>query len=270
MRRAALIVSCLLAIGADAAATVGADTPRASLRSPVCVTAMDPVSRAISITAVMRPVTGTTKMQLKFDLLRRTGSGGSGRPFTRVRGGDLNTWVNPTDPTLGQHPDDKWNLIKQVVNLKAPATYRFRVSFRWIAANRHVLATASRNSPTCHQPELRPDLQVRTIGVQAVAGRSNVNAYVALIRNAGASAAGPFQVQFSDGDVLKTHTVSDLAAYSSIQEQFIGPLCTAGTATVTADPTDQVDDVNRANNTLSVVCSASPSSTSHRRVVFSR
>jgi hypothetical protein len=267
MKRVALIVFCLLGIGVAAAPAVGADPPRASLRSPVCVTAMDPVSRAISITAVMRPVAGTTKMQLKFDLLRRTGNG---HPFARVRGGDLNTWVNPTDPTLGQHPNDKWNLIKQVVNLKAPATYRFRVSFRWIGAHGAVLRTAGRTSPTCYQPELRPDLQVRTIAVQAVAGRPNVNAYVALIRNAGASAAGPFQVQFSDGDVLKTRTVSDLGAHLSIKEQFIGPLCTAGTATVTADPTDQVDDLNRANNSLSVVCSASPSSKSHRRVVSSR
>ncbi len=129
-----------------------------------------------------------------------------------MRGGDLNAWVNPTDPTLGRHPDDKWNLIKQVVDLKAPATYRFRVSFRWIGAHGRVLGTATRNGPSCYQPELRPDLQVRTISVKAVPGRPDVNAYVALIRNAGATAAGPFEVQFSDGGVLKTHTVSRLAS----------------------------------------------------------
>lgn len=267
MKRIALIVFCLLALGVTAAATVTADPPRASLKSPLCVTAMDPVSRAISITAVMRPVTGTMKMQLKFELLRRTGSG---RPFTRVHGGDLNTWLNPTDPTLGQHPSDKWNLIKQVVDLKAPATYRFRVTFRWLGTHTRVLGAATRSSPTCFEPELRPDLQVRTIGVGAVTGRPNVNDYVALIRNAGASATGAFEVQFSDGDVLKTRPVADLAAYSSIKVTFIGPLCTAGTATVTADPTDMVDDLNRANNALSVVCSASSNRNSHGPIVLSR
>jgi CARDB protein len=267
MKRIAPTVLFALALAAGPAATVGADTPRASLRSPLCVTAMDPVSRAISITAVMRPLTGTMRMQLKFDLLRRTAIA---RPFTRVRGGDLSTWVNPTDPTLGQHPNDRWNLIKQVVDLKAPATYRFRVSFRWLGAHGRVLGTATRTSPTCYQPELRPDLQVRAIDVEAVAGRPDVNAYVAVIRNAGASAAGPFEVQFSDGDVLKTRTVSELAPHSSIKEQFIGPLCTAGAATLTADPTNLVDDLNRANNSLNVVCSASSRSGSHQRIVRSR
>jgi hypothetical protein len=267
MKRIALIVFCLLAAAVTAVATVSADPPRASLKSPLCVTAMDPVSRAISITAVMRPVSGTMKMQLKFDLLRRTGIG---HPFTRVHGGDLNTWLSPTDPTLGQHPSDKWNLIKQVVDLKAPATYRFRVSFRWLGTKARVLGTATRNSPICFEPELRPDLQVRTIDVRAVTGRTNVDAYIALIRNVGASATGPFDVQFSDGDVLRTRAVADLAAHSSTKVTFIGPLCTAGTATVTADPTDTVDDLNRANNALSVVCSASSSGKSHGRIVLSR
>ncbi len=267
MKRIALLVFCALAVGATAAAAGAGDPPRASVRAPVCVTAMDPVSRAISITAVMRPLTGTTKLQLKFALLRRTGSGAS---FRRVRGGDLNAWLDPTDPKLGRHPNDQWNLIKQVVDLKAPATYRFRVSFRWIGPHGRVLGTATRTGPTCYEPELRPDLQVRTISVYAVPGQPNVNAYVALLRNAGATAAGPFQVQFSDGDVLKTHTVSRLGAHSSIKERFIGPLCTAGTAAVTADPTHQVDDLNRANNKLQVVCSASAGSNSKRRIVFSR
>ena len=267
MKRIALIVFCVLAAGTTAAATVTADSPRASLKSPLCVTAMDPVSRAISITAVMRPMTGTVKMQLRFELLRRAATG---RPFTRIRGGDLNTWVNPTDPTLGQHRNDKWNLIKQVVDLKAPATYRFRVTYRWLGTRGRVLGTATRSGPTCFQPELRPDLQVKTIGVEAVTGRPNVNAYVALIRNAGASATGPFDVEFSDGDVLRTHPVADLAAHSSIRIRFIGPLCTAGTATVIADPTSMVDDLNRANNALRVVCSAPANGGSHGRIVLSR
>jgi hypothetical protein len=266
MRRIALIVFCALAIVVTAAATVGADPPRASLRSPVCVTALDPASRAIGITAVMRPLAHTRKMQLKPQLFGRA-NGAS--PYTRVRGGDLNNWVPTPDPALGQQPGDVWNLIKQVVRLNAPATYRFRVFFRWIGAHGRILGTEVRTGPTCYQPELRPDLQVRTITVQPVPGQPDVNAYVALIHNAGASAAGPFQVQFSDGGVLKTHAVSRLGAHSSVKEQFVGPLCTAGAAAVTADPTDQVDDLNRANNTLAVVCPASSSSNS-RRAAFPR
>jgi CARDB len=256
MKRNALIVLCALAIGLIAAATVGADAPRSRLRSPICVTAPDPASRAISVTAVMRPLSGTTKLQLKFDLLSR--ASGS-RPFARVRGGDLNTWVTPKDPTLGQQPNDVWNLIKQVVDLKAPATYRFKVAFRWVGAHGKVLGTAVRTGPTCYQPELRPDLQVQTIGVKAIPGRPTMDEYIALIRNAGATATGPFGVQFSDGDVIKTRNVDDLAPHSSLTEHFVGPACSTTTAKVTADPNDQVDDLNRANNSLNVVCSSSAS-----------
>lgn len=256
MKRITVLVFCLLAISLIAASSVGAAAPRARLRSPTCVTAMDPPARAISITATMRPVADTIKMQLKFDLTSRLNTS---RSFARVRGGDLSTWVTPKDPTLGQHPDDVWNLIKQVVDLKAPATYRFKVSFRWIGAHGKMLETAVKTSPTCFEPELRPDLQVKTIGVQAIDGRPSVDEYVALIRNNGATATGPFQVQFTDGAVEKTHSVADLEPHASITEHFVGPSCATGTANVTADPGDQVDDLNRANNSLNVTCSGTAS-----------
>lgn len=267
MKRLTVLVFCLLAIGLIAASSVGAATTRARLRSPACVTAMDPPARAISITATMRPMTGTTKMQLKFDLTSRANNA---RSFTRVRGGDLSTWVTPKDPTLGAHPDDVWNLIKQVVDLKAPATYRFKVSFRWIGAHGKVLATAIKTSPTCYQPELRPDLQVRTITVAAIAGRPNVDEYVALIRNNGATATGPFEVQFTDGSVQKTHSVADLDPHASVKQHFVGPSCTSGTANVTADPGNQVDDLNRANNSLNVTCSGTASKGPRLHAIVSR
>lgn len=255
MKRLTLLVFCVLAIGLIAASSAIA-SPRARLRAPTCVTALDPPSRAISITATMRPMANTTKMQVKFDLTSR--ANGS-RPFTRVRGGDLNKWVTPNDPTLGQHPNDVWNVIKQVVDLKAPATYRFKVAFRWFGAHGKVLNTVVRTGASCNQPELRPDLQVKTIAVQALAGRPGVDEYIALIRNTGATATGPFDVQFTDGAVVKTHSVDDLDPHTSIRQRFTGPSCGTAMVNVTADPGDQVDDLNRANNSLNVTCSATPS-----------
>lgn len=260
MKRIALLALCTLAIGVTAATAVSADPPRSQLRTPMCVTALDPPSRAVAITAVMRPVTGTSKLQLKFQLFSRTSGN---RPFTRVRGGDLNSWVTPSDPTLGRRAADVWTLIKQVVDLKAPATYRFRVTFKWIGADSRVLGTMVRTSPTCYQPELRPDLEVKTISIEAVPGNANANAYVALIRSRGATATGPFEVQFRDGQVVKTHSVKGLAPHTSISERFVGPTCTSGPATVTADPVDAVDDFNRANNSLNVTCSATPGAPLH-------
>jgi hypothetical protein len=267
MQRITLIVLGALVIATAAASSVGASAPRAKLRSPRCVTALDPASRALSVTATMRPLTGTTKLQLKFALTSRADNS---RAFTRVRGGDLNSWVTPKDPTLGQRPNDVWNLIKQVVNLKAPATYRFKVTFRWVGAHGKVLGTAVKTGPTCYQPELRPDLQVRTISVRAVAGQPTLDEYIAVIRNAGASASGPFEVQFVDGQVVKTHDVDSLDAHGSIKQHFVGPSCATASAVVTVDANDQVDDYNRANNSLHVVCSGSVSKAKLRRITAPR
>ena len=57
----------------------------------------------------------------------------------------------------------------------------------------------------------------------------------------------------------KTHSVADLEPHASITEHFVGPSCATGTANVTADPGDQVDDLNRANNSLNVTCSGTAS-----------
>ena len=90
-----------------------------------------------------------------------------------------------------------WKLQKSVVNLAAPATYRFRVTFRWTGAGGHTLGTAVRYSPRCQQRELRPDLAVESIAVTPAPNNPGADVYTALIANAGNSAAGPFQVLFA-------------------------------------------------------------------------
>jgi hypothetical protein len=162
MRRFLSICVAVSLIGAGVATAAGVVAPRARLRHLVCQRALDPVGRAISVTAVMRPVKGTVKMSLRFELLSR-GKGVSA--LSPVSGGDLNSWISPPNPTLGQRSGDVWNVKKPIVDLMAPATYQFRVQFRWTGAHGRVLGTTSRNSQTCFQPELRPDLAVRSISV---------------------------------------------------------------------------------------------------------
>ncbi len=58
----------------------------------------------------------------------------------------------PANPTLGQNPADVWMLKQNVVNLAAPAAYRFRVWFRWTGGGGRVLARAMRVSPVCYSP----------------------------------------------------------------------------------------------------------------------
>jgi hypothetical protein len=165
--------------------------------------------------------------------------------------------VYPTDPpTLGQRPGDVWYFNHPVADLAAPNYYRFRVTFKWIGAHSHTLATAVKLSPTCFQPEMRADLYVGTIHVTPIttAKGNPMDQYTAVIGNKGATAAGMFDVQFTDGTVVRNRTVNGLAPRHTIRETFVGPTCTAGAVTVTADPSGQIDDANRDNNSMTALC----------------
>src|SRR5690348_2078005 len=120
MRRVALGclgIAAAVAIATPAlarAAAMAPTPPRTQLQRFVCH--RDPVSlnRYIEVTAVMRPVSGTKHMQMKFQLLQRTPRR---RQFTEVRPAgpnDLGKWIHPHNPTLGQLPGDVWSVKKLV------------------------------------------------------------------------------------------------------------------------------------------------------------
>src|SRR5581483_8653904 len=177
----------------------------------------------------------------KFTLLvSRPGSSGQ----TAVRAGNLGTWLTPKNSTLGQLPGDVWNFSKSVVELDAPATYQFRVWYRWLGSGGQVLATAQHSTRRCNQRERRPDLAVLTpVKVTPVPGQSAENTYRAVVRNRGATAAGPFVVEFvsyvsPDVTDVSDVTVHRLAAFSNRTVSFVGPVCSASDPpTITADST---------------------------------
>jgi CARDB len=257
MRRFLLLMALLalpvLDVGSAAATTKA--PPRYDLTSFACQRALDPPNRSVSVNAVMRTVTGTRKLSLKFDLLEKVA--GATRSLTGA--GDLGIWLSPRDPTLGRRTGDVWELNKAVSNLDAPAVYRFRVTFRWLGAHDRVLATAVAQSGSCAQRELRPDLLVRSVSVTVIPHKPHKQRYTVAVADRGASGAGPFQVLFTpgDGSAPQTKTVSRVDAHSSLRLSFTGPLCDPGSPpTVVADATDQVDDYDRNNNAMTVTCPA--------------
>jgi hypothetical protein len=136
------------ALAAPAALAVSGPPARTSLDGFVCERSSNALDRVIAVVAVMRPVTGTQRMELKFVLQRRTTGS-----FATVQGGDLGHWLEPNSPTLGQHANDVWRLRKLVANLPGPASYRFRVSFRWVGAGGAVLDRSTLTSATCSEPQ---------------------------------------------------------------------------------------------------------------------
>jgi hypothetical protein len=238
--------------GAAAMALTAAGAPRAQLLDFICQRALDPPARAVSVTAEMRPVTGTQRMELEFSLLSQAPGASS---FTAVPGPGLGVWASPPDPTLGQRPADRWIVHHPVADLTAPAVYRFSVSFRWIGHGARVLAETTRQSHTCSQPELRPDLYVQSFVAQAIAGHPNIDQYLAVIGNQGGGPAKNFVVQFTDGSKVLTRTVAFLGKGSTRTLTFQGPLCvTAAPPTIVLDSTTVVDDSNRANNGATATC----------------
>jgi hypothetical protein len=218
----------------------------------VCQKALDPPARAVSVQAVMRPVSGTATMQMRFELMRQWKSG---RPFRLVRGRLLGSWVSPASPTLGQRPGDVWIVNHPVVDLAAPATYRFRVTFRWLDSHGEQLSSAVQSSPNCWQPEQRADLLVRSLSVASIGGGRA--AYTALIANRGQASAGPVELDLAGPGGQQAATIPTIPGRSTARHRFVGPDCPAGaTLTVTVDPAHTIDEYDLANNTLTVPCPA--------------
>jgi hypothetical protein len=260
-KRRVLGGSVVLALtGCAAAATLSiagaaAAPPRASLVDFVCQTALDPPTRGIAVKAVTRPVPSTVGMQIKFDLLRARRQGGEFR-VVKVRRGKLGRWISPPNPTLGQLPGDIWNSIGEVANLPAPAYYRLHVSFRWLGTGNVRLAQTARLSSVCFQPELRPDLVVRSVAIAPLASNPGEDAYDAVIANRGATATGPFGVSLATAQtVVDTISIPELGPHRAHRAHLVGPACTSGEViTVTADFAHRVDVYDRSKSALSVVC----------------
>ena len=260
-----LILGGLLALACAGPASAtsppsSAPPPTAQLKAFVCQKAVDPPARALSIQAVMRPVTGTSKMQMKFDLMRET----KAHPrFAVVHGKGLGSWLTPDNPTLGQRPGDMWIVNHPVVDLAAPATYKFRVTFRWLGAQGQTLSTAVQSSSACYQPELRADLFVKSLTADPITSGVGTGewAYVATIANRGLTGAAPVEVDFADGaSAPLAATVASVGPKSTVHQRFVAPACVPGTTlTVTVDPRRTNDEYDYANNVLTMTCPA-PSS----------
>jgi len=126
---------------------------------------------------------------------------------------------------------------QKVEALTAPATYRAVVSFRWINANGRVFARAQHVTPTCQQPDLRPNLRIGRITGSRTADRS-IATYDVTVRNDGLSAARAFDVSLSVGGVpvVPTKTLGLLRAGLRVTLQFTGQRCT-GTEPIVATAT---------------------------------
>jgi hypothetical protein len=248
---------------ADGQATepTGGGVARAQLTDFLCQTALDAPARVVSVTAVMRPLTGTQTLAIEFQLFEKAAGATAWTLVSDPVVPHLNVWLSPAIATLGQRPGDVWDVPFPVAQLAGPAAYRFRVKFRWTGARDRVLRTVALVSADCRQPEPRPDLTVDSVSVNQDPSDPGQDDFAAVIGDLGATGASGFEVQLTyiHDQMAETSdkTVAHIGPYGTRTLQFAGLLCDTGSqVTVTADPLDQIDVYSRSQASIAVSCPA--------------
>jgi hypothetical protein len=247
MRRPTLIaLLVLLALGGGAAAA-SADKVTLSAKTTTCTTGADDASRAVAFTGAMPAGAQTKRMQMRFTLLQRKGTG-SRATFKKISVPGWGGWVK-SDP-------DRQGFVftKRVEALAAPAGYRAVISFRWSDDKGHVQRTTTRTTSVCEQPDPRPDLVLG--GVDATATGKDTAAYTVSIANEGHADAVPFAVTITvDGTVSEPVTLGPIAAGGRLTGTLAAPKCTPGsTILVTVDVADTVAESVESDDAVQRPC----------------
>lgn len=232
MRRALLPLALLLLWPAAADA--------ATVKVAGCVPALDPVARSATFEARVKAARGSDRMQLRFTLQVRDER--LAARWRKVVAPGFDQWLTSASGVR------RYAYTRTIQNLSAPASYRTIVRFRWLDQDGEVLRSTRATSAACRQPDLRPDLE--PVLVEPAPGPDGDPArYRAVIRNAGRTAAGPFDVALGDA----VAHVTGLAGGAEQTLTFSVPACTAATL-LTVDPGGLVDERDEADNVLGPVC----------------
>ena len=220
----------LLVPGVRAASPVG----RAGLMS------CDRSAHSAVFQARMITVKRAAKMQLRFTLQVSTPEAPKWR---KVSAEGFDEWL--TAPTgIGKYTYDK-----TVEELVTPANYRTVISFRWRDSRGKVVRSEQATSPTCRQPDQRPDLVIRELRAQA-------KGYAAVVLNRGRTEAGTFAVDFlRAGEPLGSATVPGLAPGEVTTVIIQAMPCLPGEPiSAVVDPASEVDESDEENDSAAIVC----------------
>jgi hypothetical protein len=249
MRRPTLIG--LLAVAAFAGGAVPAhaavDKPTLSAKTTTCTTGVDDASRAAAFTGAMPAASQTKRMQMRFVLIQRKGTGPKGT-FKKISVPGWGDWVK-SDP-------DRQGFVftKRVEALTAPAGYRAVITFRWLDGKGQVQRTATRTTPACDQPDPRPDLVLG--GIDATATGKSTAAYTVSVGNEGHSDAVPFAVTITvDGTVSDPVTLGPIVAGGRLTGTLAAPKCTPGSMIlVTLDVANTVAESVESDDAVQRPC----------------
>src|SRR3954452_15334070 len=254
MRRLVLITSlCALiaALAAGAAPASAAVPGKTSVTVPVCHSDVAPLSRRITWVGQMTSLKAGNRMEMRFDVYVKTPTD----PVWRlVVAPDLGIWNRSKAGTTD------YKFRQKAVNLTAPASYKARVTFRWLGPNKGDKTVRTKTSKVCEQTDPRPNLRV--VRLEATPLKNSMANYQVIIRNTGGSAAtGPsgFDVAVAiDGVAQPSKNVLGLRPGELVQVNVRAPRCRqGGTVRATVDPDARIDQSDRADDVIELPCPAS-------------
>jgi len=128
--------------GQSALGDAAAVKPDATAALEGCISASAQAERSATFTGEMTAIPGSTKMEMRIEVLERL----PGEPaFEPVIAPGLGVWRTAA-------PGVKvYRFLKQVTNLSAPAVYRGAVAFRWINARGRAIKYLELRTPRCSQ-----------------------------------------------------------------------------------------------------------------------
>src|SRR3954449_13616029 len=178
MRRASLILLTVAALTGGAAAL--AQAPALEARLLTCQAGPDVSDRYAVFSASMPRIEGAVTMAMRFGLFERLPQG----RYLPVSLPHWGVWEKTSKKGV-----PGFRFTKRVEQLAFNAAFRAVVSFRWYDAKGKQIDAARRTSPTCRQPDQRPDLHVKRVVFPDGKGPTKV-----VVRNRGRGDAGAFSV----------------------------------------------------------------------------
>ncbi len=118
-------------------------TPVVSANVEKCIAASEQGAGSVTFAAQMTALREAPEMAIRVELETHPTDE---HHFLPVAAPGLGVW-HDSEPAV-----KVFRYVAQVTNLAASASYRARVSFRWLNAGGHVVRRASRRTPVCREP----------------------------------------------------------------------------------------------------------------------
>ncbi len=229
-----LVVVGLLA-GPGVAVAQTTEAPPLSAGLEDCTTSPLPAQRVAAFVGSMPAMSGSMRMQMRFDLQRRRLDEKLWHKVPGVQG--FGVWETAMPGRAG------FVYHKRVDGLQVPASYRAIVRFRWYRSDGTIAKQARKRTPACSQPDLRPDLEAAAVRA-VLDARPAFAIYTVRVRNDGRSPAGPFAVRVAGG----VTEIAGLAAGEQREVAVLAPACVAGSVVrAVVDADRRIDEADERN-----------------------